>query len=264
MNTIAELEARHIYQLETESGIAREVIAGRGVRSIRRGRDLPKGFAWRQRRRAPGILFTAHRPNGETDYIFRPDNADPEKPGLKYEARCKAYGAPGNVLDVHPSLHRLIDDVSVPVLFVEGIKKADSFTTAALAAGVEVLVVAISGVWNWMADGEPIPDMFDIPLAGRKAIIGFDSDMLRNPDVQDAAKRLAEHLVSRGAEVWIIYLPGKPDGSKMGLDDFFASGGTIAELRMLTRRYSPDDLTAMRLSRDERLRLALEDRKSVV
>src|SRR5215217_6461819 len=103
MNTIAELESHHIHQLETESGIAREVIAERSVRTIRRGRDLPKGFAWRQRRRMPGILFTAHRPNGETDHFFRPDEPDPEKSGLKYEARCKALGAPGNVLDVHPS-----------------------------------------------------------------------------------------------------------------------------------------------------------------
>jgi hypothetical protein len=252
------IDAHHLRQLEEESANAPEVTAERGVRSIRRGRELPKGFAWRQRRRAPGILFTVHRPNGKTDHIFRPDKPDPENPGHKYEARCKAYGAPGNVLDVHPSLHHLIADVRVPVLFVEGVKKADAMTTAARDSGLDVLTVAISGVWNWMADSEPIPDMFDIPLEGRKVLIGFDSDILRNPDVQDAASRLAEHLISRGAAVWVIYLPDKPDGSKIGLDDHFAGGGTIAELMLLMRRYNPEDLTAMRLGRDERLRLALE------
>jgi len=245
--------------LEKDSGIASDIIAERGVRSIRRGRELPEGFSWRQKKRAPGILFAVHRPNGEMSYSFRPDEPDPEKPGRKYEQPSKYYGGPGNVLDVHPSLRHLIADTSVPVIFVEGIKKADAIITAARAAGEEVLVVAITGVWNWMADGEPIPDMFDIPLDGRKATICFDSDKLHNPDVQDAERRLAEHLAGRGAEVWSTYLPDKADGSKMGADDFFVCGGTFSELRLLTRRYDSADVVKVRLSRDERLQLALAD-----
>jgi hypothetical protein len=101
--------------------------------------------------------------------------------------------------------------------------------------------------------------MLEIPVDGRRVNICFDSDMLYNPNVQDAARRLAEHLTDRGAEVFITYLYDKPDGSKMGVDDFFAAGGTVAELRMLMRRYDPADFTLVRLSRDERLHLALED-----
>jgi hypothetical protein len=122
-----------------------------------------------------------------------------------------------------------------------------------------VLAVAITGVWNWLSDGEPIPDMLEIPVEGRRVNVCFDSDQLYNVNVQDAARRLAEHLVSRGAEVWITYLPDKPDGSKMGADDFLVAGGTVSELRMLMRRYDPADFTLVRLSRDERLQLALED-----
>lgn len=245
--------------LEEGSAIAPDVTSGRGVRSISAGRDLPEGFSRRQRRRAPGILFSAHRPSGEMSYIFRPDEPAPKSPGHKYEQPCKSLGAAGNVLDVHPSVHHLIADRCTSVIFVEGIKKADAITSAARREGLQILAVAISGVWNWMADGEPIPDMFDIPLEGRKVIIGFDSDMMHNPDVQDAAKRLAGHLIGRGAEVWIIYLPDQADGSKMGLDDFFAGGGTIPELRLLIRRYDPADFVRIRLNRSERLRLALED-----
>jgi hypothetical protein len=259
MNTLAQLERHHIHQLEEESGIAHQVIAERGVRTIHRGRDLPEGFSWRQKRRGSGILFTVHRPNSETSWSFRPDDPDPDDPGRKYEQPPKCYGGPGNVLDIHPSLHHLIADTNVPVIFVEGIKKADAITSVARAAGVEVLVVGITGVWNWMADKAPIPDMFDIPVEGRKVTIGFDSDKLYNPDVQDAERRLAEHLKDRGAEVWSIYLPNKPDGSKMGADDFFAAGGSLSELQMLTRRYDPADVVSVRLSRDERLQLALED-----
>ena len=259
MNTIPKVKPHHIQQLEETSGIAREVVAERGVRTITHGRELPKGFSWRQRRRGPGILFIAHRPNGQTGYSFRPDALDPESPGRRYEQPCKAYGGPGNILDLHPSVRHLIADMSVPVIFVEGIKKADAIISAARREGVEVLVVAIFGVWNWLSDGEPIPDMFDIPVEGRKVIICFDSDMLRNPDVQDAANRLAGHLIGRGAEVWITYLRDQADGSKTGADDFLAGGGTLAELQMLTRRYDPADFVRIRLNRSDRLRLALED-----
>jgi hypothetical protein len=258
-STKRHLSHRHEEMLFKESGNSPEVVAERGVRTLRRGRELPEGFSWRQKRRGAGILFTIHRPNGETSWSFRPDAPDPVKPGRKYEQPCKAYGGPGNVLDVHPSLKHLIDDMSVPVMFVEGIKKADAITSAARVAGVKVLVVAITGVWNWLSDGEPIPDMLDIPVSGRRTIVCFDSDMLRNANVQEAAGRLAEHLISRGALTWITYLHDKPDGSKVGADDFFVAGGTFSELKMLMRRYDPDDFVVVRLSRNERLQLALAD-----
>jgi hypothetical protein len=253
VNTIPEVKAQHIQQLEEGSGIAREVIAERGVRSITHARELPKGFSWRQRRRGSGILFTVHRPDGSTSSSFRPDEPDPKDPGRKYEQPSKYYGGPGNVLDVHPRMRHLIADPRVEVTFVEGIKKADALTSQGM------LAVAITGVWNWLSDGEPISDIVEIPVEGRRVNICFDSDMLYNPNVQEAAKRLAEYLTGRGAEVWITYLPNKPDGSKMGADDFLVAGGTISELRMLMRRYDPADFTIVRLSRDERLQLALED-----
>jgi hypothetical protein len=252
MNTISEVKAHHIQQLVEESGIAREVIAERGVRSVG-GRDLPKGFSWRQKKRGTGILFTVHRPNGETSWSFRPDEPDPENPGRKYEQPSKHYGGPGNILDVHPRMRHQIDDTSTEIAFVEGIKKADALTSRG------VLAVAITGVWNWLSDKQPIADMLEIPVDGRRVNICFDSDMLHNPNVQDAAQRLAEHLIGRGAEVFIAYLPDKPDGSKMGADDFFVAGGTVSELRMLMRRYDPADFAIVRVSRNEHLQLVLED-----
>jgi hypothetical protein len=254
------LSHEHRRMLEEGSAIAREVLEESGARTIRRGRELPDVFSERQRRRAPGMLFEVQRPNGQVTWSFRPDHIDPDRPGHKYEAPCKARGGPGNVLGVLPSQRRLIADAGVPVVFVEGQKKQLAFISAARKAGVDVLVVAIVGVWNWLHDGgKPIPDMAGIPLGDRNATVMFDSDMLRKPEVQDAAKRLAEYLEGRGAEAYVTYFRDNPDGSKVGADDFFASeGGTFAELRMLTRRYDPDDFRLVRLSRSERLRGMLE------
>lgn len=205
-----------------------------------------------------------HRPNGKTFYVFRPDNPDPDNPGLKYEAACKGLGGPGNVLYVHPSQRHLIDDISVPVIFVEGIKKALSIISAARSAGAAVLVVAISGVWNWLSDKKPISDMFDIPVKGRKVYICFDSDVFTNPDVSDAARRLAGHLIGRGAVAYLCYLPDQANGSKTGADDFLAGDRTYWALIALTRPYDPRDLQAERLKRCEKLRLMLGELRRVL
>jgi hypothetical protein len=251
------LSEAHQNMLFEESGNSPDVVAERGVRTIAHGRELPAGFSPRQRRLGPGILFTAHRPNGKTSYSFRPDT--PDKPGRKYEQPSKRHGGPGNVLDIHPSLHHLIADMSVPVIYVEGIKKADSITTAARAAGVEVLVVAISGVWNFLCEGKPIPDLLVIPVEGREVGIVFDSDVLTNPGVQGAAVRLAETEIGRGASVRLAYLPDAADGSKVGADDFLVSGKTYAELRVTMRAYDPGDFEVLRLTRDEKLRALVGD-----
>src|SRR5215218_10772183 len=132
-STTPRLSAAHRRMVYDESGVDPEIVAERGVRTVTHGRELPEGFSWRQKKRAPGVLFTLHRPNGETSYSFRPDAPDPENPGHKYEQPCKSYGGPGNVLDVHPSARHLIGDTDVPVIFVEGIKKADAITTVVRA-----------------------------------------------------------------------------------------------------------------------------------
>ena len=253
------LAEHHRHTLEVGSAILREVYEESGVWTVTHGRQLPRGFSKRQRGRRGGILFMGHRPNGKTFYVFRPDDPDPDNPGLKYEATCKKLGGPGNVLYVHPNQRQLIDDTGVPVIFVEGIKKALSIISAARTADAAVLVVAISGVWNWLSGGKPIPDMFDIPVEGREVYICFDSDVFSNPDVSDAARRLAGHLIGRGAGVYLCCLPDQSDGSKTGADDFLAGGNSYRELMGLMRLYDPQDLQAERLKRGEQLRLKLSD-----
>jgi len=241
--------------LEGGSGILPEVYEESKVRSIAHGRELPDGFSPRQRRLGSGLLFTVHRPDGTTCHSFRPD--EPDKPGRKYEQQSRRYGGPGNVLYVHPVQRHLIGDLSVPVIYVEGIKKALSIISAARRAGARVLVVAISGVWNFLSGGEPIPDLLGIPVEGREVGIVFDSDILTKPGPQGAAVRLAETEISRGAKVRMAFLPDTPDGSKVGADDFLVSGKTYAELRMTMRAYDPGDFALIKLSRDDKLRAGI-------
>jgi Domain of unknown function (DUF3854) len=249
------LSDSHRHTHEVGSAIAADILVGSGVYTISDGCQLPRGFSKRQRKRGRGVLYEVPRPNGEMAWVFRPDDPDPEKPGLKYEATCKKLGGPGNVLYVHPSQRHLIDDTSVPVVFVEGIKKALSIITAARSAGVEVLVVGILGVWNWKSGGDPISDMFDIPVEGRGVGIVYDCDILTNPSVQDACKGLAELQIDRGASVRVAFLPNATKGA----DDFFAAGKTYAELLVTMRVYDPEDFERVRLTRDETLSVLLHD-----
>jgi hypothetical protein len=249
----------HRHTLEVGSAISREILKENGVYSIVRGSELPEGFSGRQRRRAPGMLFAATRPNGKTSYSFRPDGVDPQNPGHKYEQPCKALGGPGNVLAVPAGSRRLIEDTRIPVVFVEGIKKMLAVVSAARRAGVVVLVVAISGVWNWLSGGQPIPDLLDIPMEGRKVYIGFDSDVFRNPDVTDAARRLDAYLKERGATVYLSYLRDQADGSKTGADDYLAAGHAYSEYMATFRPFDAAELQRERLARSAALRAALLD-----
>ncbi len=254
----SRLSEEHRYVLVEGSGVAPEVLERYCVRTIQRGRDLPRGFSRRQRLRAPGMLFEAVRPNGEIGYSFRPDRPDPENPGHKYEQPCKAYGAAGNTLGVYETSPGLLEDTSVPVCFVEGHKKALSMVSSYGAAGRDLVVVAIAGVWNWLSKG-PIPDIEGLALEGRECWVVFDSDMLTKSGVQDAAGRLSGYLKGRGGKVRVTYLHHLPDGSKCGADDFFALGGTVEGLEELMRPYHPDDFASVRLERDVNLARALED-----
>jgi Domain of unknown function (DUF3854) len=255
-----KLSQQHRHTLEVGSAIAPDVIGARGVYSVERGRDLPTVFSRRQRGRGPGMLFTGQAPNGETFPVYRPRAVDPDNPGHKYEMPPISRGGAGNRLDVHPFCQEWIEDSTVPVVFVEGIKKADSILSAARKVRERVVVVAISGVWNFLSGGEPIPDMFAIPLRGREVRVCFDNDVFCNPDVADAARRLAEHIRERRAtSVKLAYLPQAGDGAKVGADDYLAAGRTYADLEGCFKPFDAVDLAAERLRRSDLLRARLED-----
>jgi hypothetical protein len=223
------LLAQHA-QLLAASAIAAEVAAARGYRSVTEKTVLARcGFAPVQQR-VPALLIPVRDVCGEVAlYQARPD--DPRvKDGktIKYETRRGAQ----MVVDVPPRVRPQLGDPRTPLLVTEGVRKADS------AVSVGLCCVALLGVWNWRGTNEhggqtALADWEQVALKGRTVYVVFDSDATTNPGVYEALARLKGFLERRGASVQVVYLPGGPEGGKVGLDDFLAAGHSTTELYSL-------------------------------
>jgi hypothetical protein len=247
-----ELSVVHREMLFDESGIALEIVGERGYVTVTRCEDLPLEFKTYQRRK--GLLIPVYSPDGITRANqLRPDNPrkDKKRKPLKYETP----GGSKVILDVHPRMREAVRHGDGDLWITEGIKKADSLASRGLAT------VGLVGVWNWQRGGEMLPCWDHVWLEGRRVFIVFDSDVLAKVNVQLALERLVWALQGRGAEVLVVYLPDGRDGAKVGVDDYLAGnpGGTVTELKMLARRFEKEDLSRIRLSRDEELRALVED-----
>jgi Domain of unknown function (DUF3854) len=238
-----KLSDAHQRMLFEELGISPEVVAERGTFSALRGRDVPQDYGWLAKK--PGMVFLVHTLDGGIFCRLRLDN-----PGQlpKY---MQPKGHP-NRLDVHPLQHERIKRPGGMRYVTEGEKKVDSGVSRGL------VMVGLSGAWNGQKDNELIPDWSLLPLEGERYSITFDSDIASNLNVQMAADRQAQLLREQGAEVFITLLPPAPDGSKQGLDDFFANGGTVQQLELLTMPYDEALVERVRLTRDQKLRAAIE------
>jgi hypothetical protein len=217
----------HHRDLIDRSAISPEVALARGYRSVTtRSALLRLGFSERQAR-VPALLVPVRGVSGDVVlYQARPDEpriAD-GKP-LKYETPAGAH----MVLDVPPLVRPWLVDPARPLFITEGARKADAAVSRGLAA------IALLGVWSWRGTGPQggkaaLPDWEAIALDGRRVYIAFDSDVTVKPAVRAALVRLKAFLESRGARVLVIYLEPGEGGAKVGLDDFFAAGGTVERL----------------------------------
>jgi hypothetical protein len=237
-----------------ESGISEEIAAERGYRTARRRSEVPEAFKDYQRR--PGLVAPMFSPDGVTRGVqLRPDKPRKNKRGkpLKYETPEDV----SPVVDVHPRMLEVARNGTGPLLITEGAKTGD----AATSRGIPTVVLA--GVWMWCVPKEKpfrLKPCFDyIRLGGRPVLVAFDSDCMTKASVQRSLSELVPALEARGADVKVIYLPDAPDGSKQGIDDYLAAGGTVREMFALARRYEPADVGRIRLSRDERLRAGVDD-----
>ena len=247
--SMIHLSRKHEYMLLHESGIDPGIAAERGYYTARSRPEVPEAFAGYQRRL--GLVVPMFSPDGVTrGWQLRPDK--PRKKGPKYETP----GGVSPVVDVHPRMLEEARHGDGPLLITEGAKTGDAATSRG------VCTVVLAGVWMWCVPKvKPyrLKPCFDhIRLEGREVFVAFDSDCMSKAGVQEALAALVAALEGRGAVVKAIYLPDAPDGSKQGVDDYLAAGGTIKEMFMLARRFEPADFGWLRLSRNEELRARVD------
>jgi hypothetical protein len=245
--TLSDAHQRMLFE---ELDIDRDVAEERGYYTARNRSEVPEAFKHYQRK--AGLVVPMYSPDGETvGYQLRPDR--PRKGGPKYETP----GGISPVVDVHPRMLEEVRNGSGPLLITEGAKTGD----AATSCGIPTVVLA--GVWMWCVPKvRPyrLKACFDhIRLEDREVFVAFDSDCMSKANVQDALAALVVALKARGASVEVIYLPDAPNGSKQGIDDYLVAGGTIREMFMLAREFDPADVGRIRMSRDEKLRRAVEE-----
>jgi hypothetical protein len=224
--TAPSLLPQHVAMLQA-SGIAEAVIADRGYRSVTRPGDLiALGFSAPQSKYCPALYCPSYDFAGRILPQMRPDHPPPD---------CKYMTPAGGryCLDVHPRIRHLLSEVTTPLLVTEGLKKSDAWISRGGCA------LAITGVWMWRTAKRvdpkqpPLPDWDHIALDGRRVYICFDSDAMTKPEVHAAMKAMRKFLRSRGADVWIVYLPEGEDGEKVGLDDYLAQGHSLADVLAL-------------------------------
>ncbi len=233
-SAMTHLSEDHRKMLEVESSISPEVIEARGYRTITKDEARKFGFTGHQSR--DGLLLPIYTTDGQNGlYMLRPDaprslddKAKGKLPDGTYPQKVFKYEWPKGTeprIDCHPAILPMLKDPTIPLWITEGIKKGDALATWELCV-IDLPV----GVWGWKSKRDGISaDLDSIVWTDRDVYIVFDSDVATKPNVDQARRRLTINLSHRGAKVVPVPLPAKP-GEKLGVDDFKAKGGTLAEL----------------------------------
>lgn len=227
MSTYGSALFEHHQKKLADSAVPAEVARERGYVSADTKAQLERyGFGVNQRR-VPALIIPLHGVTGEiVGHQIRPDQ--PRSLGgkpAKYETKIGQR----MLLDVPPRCRNMLTDPSVPLIVTEGPIKADAL------AAVGFCAVALLGVWSWRGTNDDggktaLPDWEYVALNGRQVYIGFDSDVMLNPHVHEAMRRLAGLLEHRGAQVAYVYFPCGEHGTKVGADDYLGAGHTAAQL----------------------------------
>jgi hypothetical protein len=223
---LAKLRKRLDYrwrEVIEESAIDPAVAWERGYYLEKTKRGLARLGFTRSQQRAPALVIPRFSPSGEwIPAQIKPDNPLEEERNGK--SRPRKYETPAGTrvrLSVPPRAVPMMRDVEQPLYITEGDKKADAL------ASVGECCISLQGVQCWRV----LEDWEEVKLYGREVVIAFDADVMVNPDVQKAMRGLAAFLRERGALVKYLLWPERCRGTKTGMDDYLANGGSILELR---------------------------------
>ena len=208
-----------------------------------------------------GVAFPYTRPGSTlvNELRIRRDDPDLElRPDGSKKERGKYMGPPGRgnrLYFVPETPEATLKDVSLPVIFTEGEKKALALALLAEheAETPRFVPIGIPGVWGWRGtvgtdagpNGErrnvkgPLPDFDLVEWEGRVVYILFDNDVHRNEKVRAARSALAQELRRRGTRVKLVDLP--ESDQKVGVDDYLASEGPAATLDLIANAADAGD-----------------------
>src|SRR5215213_7466609 len=215
-----------------ESAIDPAVALERGYYLEKRKKGLERLGFKRSQQRVPAQVIPRFSPSGESiPAQIKPDNPLVEERNGK-KSRPRKYETPAGTpvrLSVPPRAVPMMRDVQKPLYVTEGDKKADAL------ASVGECCISLQGVECWRVP----QDWEEVKLYGREVVIAFDADVMVNANVQKALQGFAAFLRERGALVKYLLWPERYRGTKTGIDDYLASGGSIVELYKRVQAY-PD------------------------
>lgn len=168
-------------------------------------------------------------------------------------------GHTGSKYNSVPSVTRnevywLGNESSNNVLVVEGEFKAIIAHKAMLAEGLDLLIIALPGVDNWVGTQHqmPIHPHFQSLVQGKKVTVCFDYDGTDietppftgtpKPQVLSAERKLMASLEALGSEPRSarvgVFLKGADPRDKYAIDDHILGGGKLASILQRTTPYS--------------------------
>jgi hypothetical protein len=236
------LDRDHRVLLENDSRIDSDIIAGRGYyspTSVQMAAYVAAGLVRPTALKAESWLaIPVHCPDG-----------------TKHGEVLRLFGSPlsskylwpagkRNALIVHPDHFDDLYDTDIPLIFAEGVKKADAILSAARREDLPCVVIAINGNYGWKSSidgGSSVasPDFLDIPLKGRHVYTTPDSDFRTNDMVRRGWSELAQYASGKtGARhVYVTVVPNH-GLERQGADDYLARGGSLTDLLGSATTYS--------------------------
>lgn len=139
-----------------------------------------------------------------------------------------------------------LQNIDIPLVLIEGPIKVDA---CYLAIPTGFCFVGLTGTWNikdrrdehgiWNADNDTrtLPELKAIPITARQVIVLFDSDLIYNHGVSDAANSIDQWVRTRGGLPYRCLLPMEDGGRKNGADDYLVRYGAESLVNLL-RVYS--------------------------
>ncbi|MFQ5831026.1 MAG: hypothetical protein ACE5JD_18035, partial [Candidatus Methylomirabilia bacterium] len=178
------LHSEHLADLRERSGLGDETIRTAGIRSLAPG-EWPRKLSQRLTAKVRSCYLIPY-PEAEGFYRVKLFPAIADGGGHTIRYYQPAGTAPR--LYLPPHARAALADPTVTLLITEGEKKALKADQEGLACA------ALGGLWSWLLDGQPLPDLDRVDWCEREVLLAPDSDVWVRPDLLQAIYAFGKEL----------------------------------------------------------------------